>query len=60
MKTEAVWLIDTLERALREEDPDPGWFLQENISRVWNELPPNSEERLKLADIWKRMMSKWH
>jgi len=60
MKDEAAWLIRTLERALKEDDADPGWYLQDNISKVWNALPPNSEERLKLADIWKQMMKRWH
>ena len=60
MKNEAEWLIHILERAIKENDATTGWYLQEHISRIWNALPPNSDERVKLAEIWKQMMIKWH
>lgn len=49
-----------LERSIKEDDPNPGWYLQEYIGKVWDALPPNSDERVKLAEIWKQMMTKWH
>lgn len=60
METESAWLIRTLEQALKEDDPAPGWYLQDNISKVLNTLPTNSEDRAKIADIWQKMMEKWH
>ena len=60
METEAEWLIRMLERSIKEDDPNPGWYLQEYIGKVWNALPPNSDERVKIADIWSQMMRKWH
>ena len=60
METEADWLIRTLERSIREDDAETGWFLGEHITRVWNALPPCSNERLKIAAIKKQMMIKWH
>jgi hypothetical protein len=60
MKNEVEWLISMLERAIKEDDPNPGWYLQEYIGKVYNTLPINSDERAKIADIWLQMMIKWH
>lgn len=59
MKTEATCLIRELEQALKDDDPDSGRHLQDKISKVWKDLPPDSEERMKLATLWKQMMIKW-
>jgi hypothetical protein len=60
METEATWLIHTLERALKDDDPATGWHLQDNISKALNALPHDSEERVKLTALWEQMMIKWH
>ena len=60
MDYEAREICDIMERLLERDDAHTAWYLQEVFSRIWNKQAPDSPERVLMADIWKRMMSKWH
>jgi hypothetical protein len=53
-------LVATINFCLEKDDANLAWDLQDEIGEVWNSLPPNSPEREVLADLWKKMMNKWH
>ena len=60
MENEASQLVDKLNELLANDDTETAWDIQDEISRVWNSLPPYSEGRKKLAEVWQKMMNKWH
>jgi hypothetical protein len=60
MENEASQLVDKLNQLLEDDDADTAWELDTEIVRVWNSLPPKSEGREKIAEVWKKMMKKWH
>lgn len=53
-------LVATLNFCLEQNNAELAWDLQHQFSDMWNSLPPNSPERVVLADLWKKMMNKWH
>jgi hypothetical protein len=60
MDYEAREICDIMERLLERDDANTAWYLQDAFSRIYNKQAPDSEERVLMADIWKRMMLKWH
>ena len=60
MEYEAREICAIMERLLERDESDTAWYLQSEFSRIWNKQAPNSEERVLMADIWNRMMLKWH
>jgi len=60
MENEASQLVDKLNELLEKNDSETAWYLQKEMQRVWNSLSPYSEGREKLAEVWEKMMIKWH
>jgi hypothetical protein len=60
MENEASQLVDKLNELLEKNDSETAWYLQKEMQRVWNSLPPYSEGREKLSAVWEKMMIKWH
>ena len=59
MENEVSQLVDKLNELIDNDDADTAWNIQDEISRVWKSLPPYSEGRKKLAEVWEKMMNKW-
>ena len=60
MDAEVTSVLTRFEHLLATDDADTAWDLQQHFVDTYNRQPPNSEARIALADIWKRMMLKWH
>lgn len=60
MDAEVTSIITRFEHLLATNDAETAWNLQEQFVTTYNRQPPNSEGRIALANIWKRMMLKWH
>lgn len=60
MENEASQLVDKLNQLLEDDDAETSWELEAEVVRVWGSLLPNSEGREKIAEVWKKMIKKWH
>lgn len=60
MDPEAASLVARCEHLLDINDANTAWDLQGYFGDVWNRMQPDSPERVAMADVWKRMMLKWH
>lgn len=60
MENEASQLVDKLNQLLEDGDSETIWDLDAEVVRVWNSLPPHSEGREKISEVWKKIMKKWH
>lgn len=60
VNNEATDMIRTMRTFIDQDDADGAWNAQEDFARVWNNLPPDSPERVEMAALWKEMMIKWH
>lgn len=60
MDAEVASILARFEHLLEIDDADTAWDLQEQLVTIYNRQPPNSAERIAIADVWKRMMLKWH
>ena len=60
MENQAYEMVKTMEKLLADDDAATAWNLQGAFVRVHNAQPPNSAERKAMADVWEKMMDKWH
>ena len=60
MENEVSQLIDKMKELLEKDDSGTAWYMEMEIKRVRNSLPPRSAEREKIDELWEKMMFKWH
>jgi hypothetical protein len=60
MENAAYAMVKTMENLLAKGDATTAWKLQGEFSRVHNAQPLNSAERVAMANVWEKMMDRWH
>ena len=60
MENQAYEMVKTMEKLLADNDARTAWNLQSAFVRIHNAQPLNSPERIAMADVWEKMLDKWH
>ena len=60
MENEVFQLVHKMNQLLVKNDATAAWNMQGEISRIWKSLPPHSEGRTKISEVWEKMMNRWH
>ena len=60
MENQAYEMVKTMEKLLADGDAATAWHLQGAFVRVHNAQTPYSPERKAMADVWEKMMDRWH
>jgi hypothetical protein len=60
MENQAYEMVKTMEKLLAVNDARTAWNLQSAFVRVHNAQTPYSPERKAMADVWEKMLDKWH